>query len=407
MKTSMTPRQCLDLAACATCRSCVDVCPAVQASGNAQLGALHRMKGMRGMLLQGLPAFLRRLLGGRGMDAQARDGYSDTVFKCTLCGRCEEVCPVGVGLKSMWLSLREELVTAGTYPAKIDAIRDNLEESRNVFGEENDERADWAEDLDDPPDDNYVRDTAELVYFTGCTAAYFPVAQKIPLALAEILERSGVDFAVMGEDEWCCGFPLLGAGLPGLAGEFAEHNIQAVKDRGARDVMFACPSCYAMWLERYPWKEHGLNIFHGTQYLRMLVEQGRVPMKRLEMTVTYHDPCDLGRGAREFDAPRELIRAIPGLTLVELPDNRENCACCGGGGNLEMIDAALSTDIAKAKIEQALSTGAEAVVTSCQQCVRTMLTYVRRNKINLKVLDITQLVAMALPDPDGDEADDE
>ena len=404
--TSVTPRQCLDMAACATCRSCIDVCPAVLASGNAQLGALHRMKGMRGMSQENLPALVRRLLGIPYMGGEARKAFSETVFRCTLCGRCEEVCPVGVGLKSMWLAARDDLVSSGDYPAKIDMIRDNLEESRNVFGEENDERADWVEDMDDPPDDNYVRDLAEVVYFTGCTASYFPVAQKIPLALAEILERSKVDFALMGEDEWCCGFPLLGAGLSSLAKDFAEHNVQAVKERGAKDVVFACPSCYAMWLERYPWKEHGLRIHHGTQYLRLLMEQGRIPMRALDMTVTYHDPCDLGRGVREFDAPRALMRAIPGLTLVELPDNRENCACCGGGGNLEMIDAALSTDIAKAKIEQVLSTGAEAVVTSCQQCVRTMLTYVRRNKIKLKVMDITQLVAMALVDPDEDQDDE-
>ncbi|MBW1682772.1 MAG: (Fe-S)-binding protein, partial [Deltaproteobacteria bacterium] len=101
-------------------------------------------------------------------------------------------------------------------------------------------------------------------------------------------------------------------------------------------------------------------------------------------------------GAREFDAPREIIRNIPGVTFVELPRNRENCRCCGGGGNLEMIDAKLSAEIARAKIEEIQSTGAQAVVTSCQQCVRTMTTFVRRNKIPLEVMDITQLVLRAL-----------
>jgi heterodisulfide reductase subunit D len=114
------------------------------------------------------------------------------------------------------------------------------------------------------------------------------------------------------------------------------------------------------------------------------------------MTVTYHDPCDLGRGARVYENPREVIRSIPGITFVELPHNREDCRCCGGGGNLEMVDAKLSAEIAKAKIEEILSTGAQAVVTSCQQCVRTMVTYVRRNKISLEVLDITQLIQKAL-----------
>jgi heterodisulfide reductase subunit D len=119
-------------------------------------------------------------------------------------------------------------------------------------------------------------------------------------------------------------------------------------------------------------------------------------MKETPLTVTYHDPCDLGRGARVFDAPREAIQSIPGVRLVEMPRNREDCQCCGGGGNLEMLDAALSTEIAKRKIEEVMSTGAQAVVTSCQQCVRTMMAYVRRNKVPVEVLDLTQLVRKAL-----------
>jgi len=115
----------------------------------------------------------------------------------------------------------------------------------------------------------------------------------------------------------------------------------------------------------------------------------------MSLKVTYHDPCDLGRGARVFDEPRDVIRSIPGIELVELPHNRENCLCCGGGGNLEMTDAKLSADIAKTKIDEALSTGADAIITACQQCVRTMATYVRRNKIPIQVMDITELIRNA------------
>jgi heterodisulfide reductase subunit D len=114
------------------------------------------------------------------------------------------------------------------------------------------------------------------------------------------------------------------------------------------------------------------------------------------LTVTYHDPCDLGRGSREYEAPREVINSIPGVNLVEMDHNQENCLCCGGGGNLEMIDSGLSSEIAKAKIEEVLATGAETVVTACQQCVRTMSTYARRNKIKLEVMDIVQLIQRAL-----------
>jgi heterodisulfide reductase subunit D len=213
------------------------------------------------------------------------------------------------------------------------------------------------------------------------------------MALAEILDQSGVDFTLLGEEEWCCGVPMLGAGLQDMFQEFMEHNLEAVREKGATRVVFACPSCFQMWREHYP---REFEILHAAQFLEDLVRKGRVPFQELELTVTYHDPCDLGRGARVFDEPRELIRSVPGVRLVELPRNRENCRCCGGGGNLEMIDAELSKEIAREKIEEVLATGAQAVVTSCQQCVRTMLTYVRRNKIPLEVLDITQLVHWAL-----------
>ena len=123
------------------------------------------------------------------------------------------------------------MVQSKSYPKKIDMIRDNLAEERNVFAEDNEERADWVEDMRDPPDDNYIKDRSDIVYFTGCTAAYFPLAQKIPMALAEILDRSHMDFTLLGEEEWCCGFPMLGAGLGEMFQEFMEHNLEAVRKK--------------------------------------------------------------------------------------------------------------------------------------------------------------------------------
>ena len=395
--TTYSVKQCLELAACTGCQACADVCPAVQASGDAELSALYRMKGLKKILTsRGGKGILSRLLGREELTPEEWKHFSETVFKCTLCGKCEEVCPVGIHLKDLWVDLRKDLVTSEHYPKKIDLIKGNLESSHNVFAEDQEERADWTEDLDDEPEDKLVKDKAEVVYFTGCTAAYFPVAQKIPLALADILTRADVDFTLLGEDEWCCGFPLMGAGLPELAKGFEDHNLEAVKAKGADTVVFACPSCYEQWKEHYPYKKYGFKLYHATQFLRDLIRQGKIPMKKLDVTVTYHDPCDLGRGAREFDAPREIIKAIPGVKFVELPQNRDQCACCGGGGNLEMIDAQLSTDIAKSKMDEVQSTGADIVVTSCQQCVRTMTTYAKRNKVPVQVMDITMLVKKAL-----------
>ncbi|MCD4716343.1 MAG: (Fe-S)-binding protein [Desulfobacterales bacterium] len=384
--------QLLEMGACTNCTVCADVCPAVAASLDGELSAIFRMKGLN-QILKGRSGLFRRLFGKKGPAEDQLKHFSDTVFRCTLCGNCQEVCPVGIHLKDLWLSLRQDLVHSESYPKKIDMIRENLEESRNVFAEDNEERAEWVEDMRDAPDHGYLKNRAEVVYFTGCVAAYFPLAQKIPIALAEIFDAGEVGFTLLGEEEWCCGFPMLGAGLKDMLQEFMDHNIEAVREKGANEVVLACPSCFQMWREYYP---HEFQITHASQYLMRLVKENRIPFKELPMTVTYHDPCDLGRGARVFDEPREVIRSIPGVKFVELPKDRENCQCCGGGGNLEMIDAKLSAEIAKRKIEEVMSTGAEAVVTSCQQCVRTMMTYVRRNKVPLEVLDITQLIHKAL-----------
>ena len=385
-------RQLLEMEACTNCQICADVCPAVTATDDGELSAVFRMKGLK-QILKSRTGLLRKWFGNKAPTEEEWKHLSETVFRCTLCGNCQEICPVGINLKDLWVSLRQDLVHSKAYPKKIDMIRANLKESHNVFNEDNEERAIWVEDMDDPPDHGHVRDAAEVVYFTGCVASYFPLAQRIPMALAEILEAASVDFTLLGEDEWCCGFPLLGAGLKEMYQEFTEHNLQAVRDKKATQVIFACPSCYQMWREYYP-REFKIN--HATEYFLKLALENRIPLKELSMKVTYHDPCDLGRGARVFEEPREVIRSIPGIDFIELPRNRENCQCCGGGGNLEMIDSQLSADIAKNKIEEVLSTGAETVVTSCQQCVRAMTTYVRRNKIRLRVMDITELIHRAL-----------
>lgn len=350
------------------------------------------MKGLKSVL-RSRSGLLRRFFGSKVSPDELKKEFSKTVFRCTLCGACQEVCPVGLGLKELWLSIRRDMVHSGAYPKKIDMIRANLGESRNVFAEDNDERAAWVEDIRNAPKDGYVRQKAEVVYFTGCVASYFPLAQKIPTALVDIYDAAQVDFTLLGEEEWCCGFPLLGAGLDELLDAFVRHNIEAVRRKGAREVVFSCPSCYQIWRERYP---RTFRISHASEFLVRLVAEGRLPFKDLPLTVTYHDPCDLGRGARVFDAPRQVIRAIPGVKLVELPGNRENCQCCGGGGNLEMIDAELSSAMARNKIEEVLGTGAQAVVSTCQQCVRTMTTYAKRNKIPIEVLDLSQLVQRAL-----------
>ncbi len=390
-------REKMALDACTQCGQCLPVCPAVQASADVDLSAQKRMMTLKKLLQEGHPIkkLWQKLLGQESsITPQILKDYGDSVFRCTLCGDCQEVCPAGLPLKELWLNLREELAAAGNAPNKVGMIKSNIQSSHNVFDEDNSERADWVEDMRKAPRHGYQKDTADVVYFTGCVGAYFPLAQKIPMTFAQILDAGEVDFTLMGGDEWCCGFPLLGAGHGDMLPQLIEHNIEAVKKRNAHTVVFTCPSCLQMWNEHYG--KHDIKLMHASEMTLSLIYSGKLALGELPMTVTYHDPCDLGRGERIFDIPRKILNAIPGLELVEMEHSKEHCLCCGGGGNLEMVDPDLSAKIAKRKMDEIIATGAKTVVTNCQQCVRSMTTYSKRNKLGLDVMDTSQLIVKSL-----------
>ena len=231
----------LQMEGCTNCCLCAEVCPAVNAAGDGHLSGVYRLAQMRN-IMRSRKGFLKKFFGSNAPTEKQLKQFGDTVFQCTLCGHCQEVCPSGIMLRDLWLSLRQDLVHSDAYPEKVDMIEENLAESHNVFNEDNEERADWVEDMRDAPDEGYIRDKAQVVYFTGCVAAYFPMVQQIPMALAQILERAGSDFTLLGEEEWCCGFPMLGAGLIEMFQEFMDHNLEAVRKKGAKKIIFACPS---------------------------------------------------------------------------------------------------------------------------------------------------------------------
>jgi heterodisulfide reductase subunit D len=326
-------------------------------------------------------------------DLAISEQYRDIFARCLLCGACTVTCPSGVDQKAVFLAIREEIVKKKGLHPNVEVAVESLLVNHNISDEDNSERGDWRDDIRDLPDDRYEKERAEVVYFVGCVASFFPMVQSIPRNMVRILESAKVSFAVLAGEEWCCGFPLIGAGAPGEIRELIEHNLEKVKALGAKEVVFSCPSCFRTWKEHYA---TDLKLSHSTEFIEMLIKEGSISLGELEETVTYHDPCDLGRNGGVFDAPRAILRAIPGLTLVEMTSNRNQSICCGGGGNLEMTDPALSGRIARNKIEEIRQTGAQTVVTACQQCVRTIKGKVRREKLDLHVVDITDIVVRSM-----------
>lgn len=228
-------------------------------------------------------------------------------------------------------------------------------------------------------------------------ASAFPEAYSIPRAFVRVLERAGRRYALLGGEEWCCGYPLIVNGQRDEARELMAHNLEVVRSLGAERVAFTCPSCYHVWAQIYPQElgDLGLEVIHATQLLAELVAERALMVGPLPWRATYHDPCDLGRRSGIYDAPRQVLAAIPELTLVEMAESGANGFCCGGGGNLEILDPELSQDVARHRLAQAQATGAQVLVTACGRCKHALAAAARRNSVPMEVLDIVELVEEA------------
>jgi heterodisulfide reductase subunit D len=386
--SNLSPKQLIEIDACTRCGECLNYCPVYAQRGEEDIDPRGKIQAFKSFIRSqyGLWA---KIFGPKRLDEEKLKKFSEMVYRCTLCGECSVSCPVSIDAKNLWLALRETLTEMGHYPEAADRLKANLREAYNISGTENEERTEWLEFLDELPDHQYQKEKAQVAYFVGCVASFFPLVQRIPRAFTTILDRARVDFTLLGGEEWCCGFPLIGAGMKKEAQALIQHNLEKMKEKGVERAVFACPSCYHTWMEEY---KTDIEIFHSTQFIKELINEGKISFKEKDVRVTYHDPCDLGRASGVYEAPREILRAIPGVEFVEMESNREQCKCCGGGGNLEMVDPELSAALAQEKIKEIQATGADTVITACQQCVRTIMTTARRNKLPVKAMDVTEFV---------------
>lgn len=369
-----------EAAICAYCGYCRTVCPTYDGVGWESCSPRGRIQLTR-MLLEG---------GRLSADHMRR------LYQCTLCGHCTEVCSTRIDLRSFWLAARTETVAHKLAPQGLETVAGRVSDTGNIYGYPNAERAGWAEYMEDAPPDLYQRDRAEVVYFVGCSSSFSPRVQRIAEAFVRVMTAAGVDFSILGEGELCCGFPLLAAGMRDHADALVAQNLARFRETGATAAVFTCPACRMMWLEEYAPHLPGVRMLHSTELLAELSAAGRLPLKETARRVTYHDPCDLARNGGVYDPPRQLLAAVPGLRFLEAHERRERALCCGGGGDLEMVDAELVGRIAVQTVGKLASTGAETIVTACPQCVRTLTRGAQGNASGIEVLDIVELVAGAL-----------
>ena len=327
---------------------------------------------------------------------------SRTFWICTQCYACTARCPRGIVTSENMRLLRRWVADEGLQvPEAVLRLKETVTTTYNISGEDNARRLIWSENLEQAPESIKPRQNADVLLFTGCVSSFYPMAYSIPQSMVQILERAGVSYTTMGGEEWCCGYPLYGVGMEEEIVGIARHNIARFKEMGAKKLLTTCPSCYHTWAHIYPEilrctsppDDGEIAVQHSTEFLADLIREEKLKFaEQKPTTITYHDPCDLGRKGGVYDAPRYIMQSIPGLKLVEMANNRESALCCGGGGDVEMVDAQAVLDLSAQRMAQVKASGAQVLVSACQQCKRTLFRAARDSKTRVRVLDITELV---------------
>ncbi len=293
------------------------------------------------------------------------EGAEEAVWSCVTCNSCGVRCPRGIEVIEVLRAVRALQLEAGTSPESIGGPLSSMSSDGNPWQGRREERTAWAEGLEAPdftPDHDYC-------LFTCCTLAYDPRNQRVGRTLVQLLRRAGLSFGMLGTRESCCGDQARKVGADDVFQELARSNIELFRERGVRRALVASPHCLNAFSKDYRELDGAVSSEHYTEVLDRLVADGRLrPAKAVERTVTYHDPCYLGRHNGIYEAPRRVLGSIPGLKLVEMPRNREESLCCGGGGGGAWAECPPEQRFAVLRVREALDTGAEVIATACPYC---------------------------------------
>jgi Fe-S oxidoreductase len=366
------------------------------------------------------------LLDGR---STCTDTVVDIAYKCLACGSCDvsdKICRYNLEPLEHSLELRAKLVEDGKIlPAHVPLIDNLKKENTMMAGKLQADRGCWAEGLKVK---NLTREKAPVVFHAGCRYSYDKELWKVPRAAVELLATAGVDIGIMGGAESCCAARAYQMGFRGELDTSAGNIIQAWKNAGVKTVVTSCSDCYHGFKRLYPKRGGEFEVLHTVEYLDRLIKQGKIKLtKKVPLTVTYHDPCHLGRqgepyvpwNGREkkvlnqvqiyepkkpryngafgiYDPPRDVLKSIPGLQLVEMERIREYSWCCGSGAGCSDIYPEFSAWTAGERIDEAASTGAQAIVTACPWCERNFKDAVTAAGKQLGVFDIIELVQQAI-----------
>ncbi|MBW2049409.1 MAG: (Fe-S)-binding protein [Deltaproteobacteria bacterium] len=299
------------------------------------------------------------------------DRFQEILFSCATCANCVEHCVFTFSddLVNIFISAREEMVGKGIIPPPVRDYFKNITISGNPYKEPAADRGRWAEGI---PVETYT--DQEYLFYVGCAGSYDERAKKIARAVCGLLLKAGVSMGILGERELCDGNEVRSLGEAGLFELLAGRNVEMFKELGIKKIVTLDPHAFNVFKNDYPDLGGEFEVYHYTQILWSLIQAGRVPLEGSGLKVTFHDPCYLGRHNGEYRAPRDILKAVPGLGLTEMERNRENAFCCGGGGGNFFTDilGGGEDSPARIRVRDALDTGAETVAVACPQCARML-----------------------------------
>jgi len=404
---ALSKRALVFLDACTRCGRCTEVCPSAASGEDFSPRRFLLSARKREAVNYGtLPAAF--LFGKRDVPAESGESIYNRIWNCTTCGACADACPAGISTIEVINCIRSEAIEDGTdVPQLLAKTLESLTKHDNPWGAHRKKRFEWSQGLSvpsisgaNPPDG--------LCYFAGCTTSFDTRAQMIARSFVSILDQAGVNFFCIGKDEPCCGDIARRVGEEGLFQFQMENCVELFERWDIRDLVTSSPHCFNSFKNDYPLymsrddsqKAGSFRVRHYTQLLKELLEQGKIRFERsIPSRVTFHDPCYLGRYNNLFDAPREIISAIPGVEMVEMEHYGADSLCCGGGGGrMWQEDMTCKVTISERRIAEADAAGAQMVITACPLCLITLEDAVKTAGLEqtLRVLDLNELILLAM-----------
>jgi len=411
-----TRRQLLDLYSCVECGRCTNMCPA---SGTGKmLSPMHLMTKLRDHLTKKgaavtsrtpwMPAFAfagaeaNLAAKGRPVEEQMIGDVitEQELWACTTCRNCEDQCPVMNEHVDKIVDMRRYLVmTQGEMPADAARYFQNIERQGNPWGLNRNDRIKWREGMEDIVKTVQEADDFEVLFWVGSMGAYDMRIQKVARTFARLMHQAGVKFAILGNEEKSTGETARRMGNEYLFQDLCAQNIETLHRYGVKKIVTIDPHAYNTLKNEYP--EFGLEaeVLHHSQFLHQLIREGKLkPVKEVKEKVAYHDSCYLGRYNGIYDIPREILRAIPGVEVLEMERNRENALCCGAGGGRMWMEEREGTRINLARTEMALKTNPTVIGGNCPYCL-TMLTdgtKALEAEERVQTLDISEILEKSL-----------